>query len=66
MLRRMGLVKTVSNNGMKTKTNNKKSGIAKKDVTSKSLSITTICFREKITFYELVILYFFSKMFAFS
>ena len=53
MLRRKGLVKTVSNNSMKTKTNNKKSGVAKEEVTPKSLSITTICFREKITFYEL-------------
>ena len=77
MLRRMGLVKTVSSNSMKTKSNNKKSGVAKKDVSTenlkkrtKSLSRTAICFRDKITFYEIkmassfVILNFFSKMFA--
>ena len=39
MLKRMGLVKTctVSNNSMKTKSNNKKSGVAKEDVSTENL-----------------------------
>ena len=34
ILRRMGLAKTVSNNSMKTKSKNKKSGIAKEDMST--------------------------------
>ena len=54
----MGLVKKVSRNSMKTKSNNKKSGAAKEDVSTenlnkvrpKTLSRMAICFRDKITF----------------
>ena len=38
MLRRMGLVKTVFSNSMKTKKNdNKKSGLAKEDVSTENI-----------------------------
>ena len=78
LLRRISLVKTVSSNSMKTKSNNKKSGSRRKTyqrkiskkVRPKSLSRTAIRFRDKITFHELkvsfglVILYFLSRMCA--
>ena len=61
MLRRMGLVKKVSRNSMKTKSNNKKSGTAMEDMSTenlnkvrpKILSRMAICFRDKITIDEL-------------
>ena len=37
MLRRMSLVKTVSSNSMKTKSNNKKSSVAKEDVSTENI-----------------------------